>query len=336
MIFSWQKLRFLLAVVLLYALHWSASLRETLLPGGDSYSLASLDMCRLDFTHCYSICWLLFHLTPCPFMSLLVIALSTGFFYYTLLLACGYVVCPRQRHAIRVTRILHTCRRYQRTLSTVECLLMDMQLEGETGGTQEAIEPPPAQPETPTRRKRRQAPQPPAASPHPCQNNPFGSTSTLQCCTETPDPDIYRSMRQNLQRALEGLQKPLPLPAPLPLPVPMSEPLPLPPSLPQLDEPLSVSQSGCSVAQEKLKSRPKLLRGILKRLGISSKKSLRDKDSSSSSLIRPLWQRLRPRTSLTVAADSPASSSRSSTTDELLYMYPHEVRQRMRWKNSYT
>ncbi|SPP77415.1 uncharacterized protein LOC117580529 [Drosophila guanche] len=326
MIFSWQKLRFILAVVLLYALHWSASLRETLLPGGDSYSLPALDMCRLDFTHCYSICWLLFHLTPCPFMSLLVIVLLTGFFYYTLLLACGYVVCSRH----------HKWRSYRRALSTVECLLMDMQLEGETGAPQEAIEPPPAQPETPPRRKRRQAPQPPAASPHPCQNNPFGSTTTPQCFTETPDPDIYRTMRQNLQRALDGLQKPLPLPAPFLLPLPMPEPLPLPTFLPQLDEPLAVSQSGCSVAQEKLKSRPKLLRGILKRLGISSKKSQRDKDSSSSSPIRPLWQRLRSRMSLTVAADTPANSSRSSTTDELLYMYPHEVRQRMRWKNSYT
>ncbi|EDW31125.1 GL20756 [Drosophila persimilis] len=324
MILTWPKLGILLALALLYALHWAAISRDTLLPTGDNCSLASLEV-----GYCQSICWLLCQLTPCPFMSLLVLGLMARYLYYAVFLVCGNFVGPRQRHAIRATQISHRWCLTHRASSTAECLLMDIRLEGETGTPRGDLDPPPVQPKPPPRKKRLQTPKPPVPNSHTSCRNPFGST--LQCTTEDPNTDLYRILRPNLQRALDGLQKPLPLP----VPAPVAHPLPL--YLPHLDELPPVSQSENSTVLEKMKPRPKLLRGILSRLGSSSTKGPRDKDSSSSSLFQPLWQRLRHRSTRKMEASASAFiSSCSSSSDESRFMYTNEERQRMAWKSSYT
>ncbi|XP_030376161.1 uncharacterized protein LOC115625289 [Scaptodrosophila lebanonensis] len=214
--------------------------------------------------------------TRCPFMRLLQLMLIALPVYNLLLLVIGV-------H-------LHK--------SAKPCLQLVMEVPPQT----ELPAPPPSpQPPAPPRRKRKkqQAPQPPimhrqahvythpsAVEIYPSVKDPFASS--LQRSREQAEQ--YKSLRRNLKRALEGLQKPLNPPSCSPCS--QHEPIPRSP-------PAAVPLPTC-----KDKRSPKVLRLLLKRMRCSfgkHKTQLQAKSSessgsstdSSNAFLCPLWERLR-------------------------------------------
>lgn len=200
----------------------------------------------------------------------------------------------------------------------------------QTSAPPSAVKAPPAPaPSPPPRRKARKAPKPPprrqsrilknSSESYPSQMDPF---ATMTCCCD--QTDMYKNLRRNLARVLEGLQQPLPPATTSPSPFYMTT---------SLKDPLDPIEEPAQSPLGKAKNSRKLTHGLLKRLTKPFSKSSRvpvnvkgcELSSSSSgyqsSPSQPFWQRLKFRNSRKSQFYVSSSSSCSETISSNSCLY---------------